>query len=259
MKKIYLLVLLSFIGQMTISQSLMDGVVQEYFNVLKGESQFNQTDLTQWEITDVVPSLNPDVKHVYVQQLYNNIPIQYATYKLTVKNGKVTWHINQFVANVVDKIATTQASLTPEAAVMKTVQQHGLMAPVLQGTRNAKGVFVYNDTRAALEPIEVKPLYQVYNGEIRLVWNVSFYQKDGRHWWNENIDAVTGQVLRTEDWVISCNWGDDHENHNHAITKAVIEEMPVVEGPVNFMAGESYNVYEMPKESPLNGGRTIVT
>ncbi len=254
----YLVVLLCMIGQLTFSQNLMDGIVHEYFNVLKGESQFKQSDLSQWRITDVVPSLNPDIQHVYVQQLHNNIPIQYATYKLTVKNGKVTWHIDQFITNVAEKVATTQASLTPEAAVMKTVQQHQLIAPKLQGTRSADGTFVYNDSRAALEPIEVKQMYQVHNGEIRLVWNVSFYQKDGQHWWNENIDAVTGQVLRTEDWVITCNWGDAHENHNHA-HESIIEEAPVVAGPANFMAGESYNVYEMPKESPLDGGRTIVT
>ena len=259
MKKFYVFALLfCLVGQQAFSQNLMDGVVQDYFNVLKGESQFKQGDLSQLRITDVVPSLNPNIQHVYVQQMHNNIPIQYATYKLTVNNGKVTWHIDQFVSNVTDRLATTTASLSPENAVLKTAQAHQLKAPMLNGSKNAQGAYVYHDESVALEPITVQQLYQLYEGELRLVWNVSFYQKDGQHWWSENIDANTGQVLRTEDWVISCNWGDNHSEHNHNDVVTAIEETPVVEGPANFLAGESYNVYAMPFESPLDGGRTVV-
>jgi len=80
MKKIYLIALLScFVGQYANSQSTPEAAVQSYFTVLQGESNFKEADLNQWQITDVVPSLNPDVQHVYVQQLYNNIPIEFAS------------------------------------------------------------------------------------------------------------------------------------------------------------------------------------
>ncbi len=260
MKKLYLVAcLLLFTGQTLFAQQQMDAVVQSYFNIIGGESNFKQADLSQWKVTNVVPSINPEIQHVYVQQYHNNIPIQYATYKLTVKNGKVTWQINQFVANVASKIATTNASITPERAILKTVNTHGLTRPILNGNRNADGSYVYENSGISLEPISVKPLYQLHNGQLRLVWNVSLYQKDGQHWWNENIDATTGQVLRTEDWVITCNWDAPHDEHGHDASKIIKETTPVVEGPINFMAGESYNVYAMPLGSPLDGARSIVS
>tara|TARA_R100000306_G_scaffold61803_1_gene65678 strand:- start:101789 stop:105784 length:3996 start_codon:yes stop_codon:yes gene_type:complete len=259
MKKIYLLaVLLCFFGSSAFAQTSVEAAVQNYFNILKGESHFEKADLQQIRITDVVPSANPDITHVYVQQLVNNIPIQYASYKLTVKNGAVTFMIDQFITNIEAKLSNTTASITAQGAVMKTVQNHNLTRPTLNGSRNADGVYVFEDERAAGAPIKVSPMFQLYNDQLRLVWNVSFYQKDGQHWWNENIDAANGQVLRTEDWVISCNWGDAHENHSHDKSANSLEEIIRVEGPANFVAGESYNVYAMPKESPLDGGRTIV-
>lgn len=260
MKKLYLVVaLLLLIGQNSFSQQQMDGVVQSYFSILAGESNFKPADLTEWRITDVVPSLNKDIQHVYVQQYHNNIPIQYGMYKLTVKDGKVTWQINQFVADVASKVTTNSASITPESAVMKTVNSHGLSRPTLRSTRNAEGTYVYEDSGISLEPIKVTQFYQLHNGQLRLVWNVSLYQMDGQHWWNENIDASNGQILRTEDWVITCNWDAPHDEHGHDASNIVIETTPVMEGPMDFVAGESYNVYAMPLGSPLDGGRSIVS
>lgn len=258
MKKIYLIALLCcFVGQYATSQSTSEAAVQNYFNILKGESDFKPADLNQWRITDVVPSLNPDVQHVYVQQLYNNIPIEFASFKFTVNKGNITFKINQFVQDLEAKVATRNASITPEAAVLKTVQAHNLKRPTLNGSRNAAGDYVYVDETASSEPIKVKQMYRLHEGQLRLVWNVSYYQLDGQHWWNENIDATNGRILSTTDWVLTCNWGDSHEEHGHD-TALPATETKVVEGPANFVAGESYNVYAMPKESPLDGARTVV-
>ena len=260
MRKFYLLAIaLVTTGLVAFSQSAPETVVQNYFNILKGESSFKEADLNQWKITNVVPSLNPEVQHVYVQQLYNNIPIQDATYKFSVKNGKVTYKINQFITDVKKKIVTSNATLSAQDAVMRTVQTHNLKRPNLNSPNNAKEGIVFEDKAAAGAPIKVQSMYQLYKGELRLVWNVSYYQTDGKHWWSENIDATNGQVLKTEDWVISCNWGDAHETHGHnSANSSVNKENTVMEGPANMLAGESYNVYAMPKESPLDGGRTVV-
>jgi len=262
MKRLYLIAcILLFTGQTLLSQQQMDALVQSYFNTIAQESNFKQGDLSQWKVTNVVPSLNPDIQHVYVQQLYNNVPIEFGTYKLTVHNGKVTWQINQFVANIAEKVTTSNASISPERAVRKTVTNHGLMPPSLQRAQNTDGSFVFDNSGISIEPISVKPMYQLHNGQLKLVWQVSLYQKDAQHWWVENIDATNGEVLRTQDWVITCNWGDAHEEHGHDNTKILNEEAHKIEtyGPMDFMAGESYNVYAMPLGSPLDGGRSIVT
>ncbi len=244
----------------------MNGVVQNYFNSISEASESKAADLSEWKITDIVPSLNPEIQHVYVQQYHNNIPIQFASYKLTVKNNQVTWNINQFVTDIASKANAAIPSITPENAVLKIVNKHRLMNPILKRTKTKNGVYEYKNSGISEEPIKVKQLYQMYNGKLRLVWNVSLYQKDGQHWWNINIDANTGKTLYTEDWVISCNFDDsNHENHKHDNkTLHVEEEM----GPVlyeakkvneAFVGGGSYNVYPLGIESPSHGNRTIVS
>ncbi len=258
MKKFYFFgLIICLIGQLGYSQNV-EGALQEYFNVLKGESHFKQADLAQWEITDIVPSLNPNVQHVYVQQLHNNIPIQFATYKFTLNSGKITYKVDQFVADIPSRSPVTGGSLSPQDAVYKVAQNHNLQRPSLSnGGRSSDGFYSYEDTSFSSEPIKVKQYYQLHEGQLKLVWNVSLYQKDGQHWWSENIDATTGAVLRTEDWVLTCNWGDNHEGHEHGANETTLF-YTVEEAPATFLAGESYNVYPMPLESPLDGGRSIV-
>lgn len=263
MKKGYLWILLLLVASPTLfSQSQMDGLVQSYFATLAEESSFKQNDLTQWRVTDVVPSLNPEIKHVYVQQYHNNIPIQFGTYKLTVRNNKVTWEINQFVTDVAEKISCTSPAISPERAVMKTVQAHNLRQPTLNATRSSDGIITYNDSGISLEPIKVTPMYQQHEGVLRLVWNVSLYQKDGQHWWNENIDATNGQILQSYDWVITCNWGDAHDDHDHehdhVVAKMNENTITVPTEAESFLDGESYNVYAMPLGTSLDGNRSIV-
>jgi len=258
-----LFVLLIFAVQLSFSQRQVKNVVQNHFNNISETSESRQKDLSEWKITDVVPSLNPEIQHVYVQQYYNDTPIQFASYKLTIKNNQVTWEINQFVSDVSSKVNTSTATITPAEAVLKTINEHRLENPVLKGAKNQKGVYEYKNSGISVEPIKVKPLYQKYNGTLRLVWNVNLYQKNGEHWWSENIDANTGEVLYTQDWVISCDFGDsNHENHDHDIVSTIeknesfLNEKNVAS---EFVGGGSYNVYPLGIESPNHGSRTIVT
>ncbi|WP_197077351.1 M36 family metallopeptidase [Lacinutrix sp. Hel_I_90] len=258
--------LLIFAVQTSFCQKQLDGVVQNYFNSISEVSDSKKADLSEWKISDVVPSLNPEIQHVYVQQYHNNIPIQFASYKLTVKNNQVTYKLNQFVTDIASKTATSIPSITPETAILKTIRKHGLQSPTLRGTKNKEGVNEYRNSGISEEPIKAKLMYQVYDGKLKLVWNVNLYQADGKHWWSENVDASTGQVLYTEDWVVSCNFEDpNHKNHNHNS-----EATPTLEKAAPFfyeatttaealVGGGSYNVFPIGIESPNHGNRTIVT
>ncbi|WP_452602834.1 M36 family metallopeptidase [Pontimicrobium sp. MEBiC06410] len=267
MKNSYkLFLLLIFAVQSSFSQRQVKNVVQNHFNSISEVSEAKKMDLAEWKITDVVPSLNPNIQHVYVQQYHNNIPIQFAGYKLTIKNNQVTWEINQFVSDISSKANAAIPSITPEDAILKTINKHRLKNPTLKGVKNENGIYEYKNSGISSEPIKVKLLYQKYNERLRLVWNVNLYQKNGEHWWSENIDANTGQILYTEDWVVSCNFGDpNHKNHDHnnesisTVEKTDLflrEEKTTTEFVVG---GGSYNVYPLGIESPNHGSRTIVT
>ncbi|WP_378185932.1 M36 family metallopeptidase [Aquimarina sp. W85] len=266
MKKMYSFVLLFlFVGQTMFAQSVMDGVVKNHFNSATAKSALTAEDVSEWKVTNIVPSLNPAIQHVYIQQYYQGIPIQYATYKLTVKNGdQVTWEIDQFVKGLKTKASSARSSLSAESAIMNVAKAHKLGSPKLSRSMNrSNNGFVYEDSGIALEPIEAKQVYIQQDDELVLTWRVSLYQKDGQHWWNANVDAVTGEILHTEDWVITCNFGTpDHETHNHkepALGHKDIPTVPTKAEATAALAPDSYNVYAMPIESPSHGNRSVVT
>ncbi|MDH7447123.1 M36 family metallopeptidase [Aquimarina sp. 2201CG14-23] len=263
MKKMYSFVLLTMlIGQTMFAQNIMDGIVKNHLNSSTAKSGLTTDDIQEWQVTDVVPSLNPNIQHVYVQQYHKGIPIQYATYKLTVKNNQqVTWQIDQFVKDVKSKVISTKASLSPEGAIMNVARAHNLQSPqLIQSQSKSNGALVYENSGITLEPIEAKQVYIKKDDQLILTWRVSLYQKDGQHWWNANVDAATGEILYTEDWVISCDFGTpDHESHNHDSVLLDKEVATVPEAPTAALAPDSYNVYAMPIESPSHGNRSIVT
>lgn len=243
-------------------RSSFEGIVQEYLIEATTKSALSNQDVAEWRITDVVSSINPGIKHVYVQQVYQGIPIENGRYKLTVKNGKVTWEINQFINELSKKSTATQASLTPENAIMKVVSNHQLQSPSrLVASRN-NGTLVYSDSGISLEPIKVDQVYYYKDGVLHLTYRVSIYQKDGKHWWNEHIDATTGVSLHTDDWVISCTFGDsDGDSHNHTINDPASKDHGAIsyEEATAMVGGGSYNVYPLGIESPSHGNRAIVT
>lgn len=181
MYSIVLLVLL--LGTTTIAQKNVDGIVQNYLNASAGEGDLKATDVTEWKITDLVPSLNPEIQHVYVKQLFQGIPVQNGTYKLTIKNGQVTYGINQFAKNIAEKTAGVSGSLSAENAILKVVSKHNLKTPSnLSVTKSSGNVFEYANSGISLEPIKVEKTYLAIGDKMYLTWNVSLYQLDAQHW-----------------------------------------------------------------------------
>jgi len=265
MKTIYSFVFLLLVtGQTMLAQKNLDGIVRNYFqdNNTLAKSSLSELDVKEWKITDVVPSLNPEIQHVYVQQYYKNIPIQYGTYKLTIKGReKVTWEINQFVKSLKSKVTSSKSSFSPEQAIIKVVREHNLKVPQLNSvSKNSDNSLTFNGSGTTLEPIKVKQVYLEHEGELRLTWNVSIYPAHGQNWWNVNVDANSGEILRTEDWVIKCSFGSDsHESHSHQSTVSHEHVPTITNASSTALAPDSYNVFAMPVESPSHGSRSIVT
>ena len=267
MKKIYSFFLISFLlGTTVYAQTSVDGIVQNYLSSNAEEVGLKSTDVAQWKITDIVPSLNPAIQHVYVKQMYQGIPVQNGTYKLTIRDGRVTYEINQFAKDIAQKAAGASLSLSPENAILKVVNAHSLKAPSnLSVTKSSGNLLEYANSGISLEPIRVEKTYLAIGDRMHLTWNVSLYQLDAQHWWNVNVDASTGEILTTTDWVISCSFEDpNHTEHGHTTTKEPVAEYgPVKATEATYAAavvgGGSYNVFPLGIESPSHGNRVVVT
>ncbi|MCX2741097.1 T9SS-dependent M36 family metallopeptidase [Pontibacter anaerobius] len=153
----------------------------------------------------------------------------------------------------------------------------------------AKAV-VLSDGGISLSPIPAKLVFQpMPDGSVRLAWEVSIYQKDAQNYWNVYVDAADGKVLKKEDLVIHDNWGlptvTDAPGETMRFTRkaavapnadaAAIAEAKqlqqeqlaksIAPGSLSAAAATSiassgtYNVYDVPFETPSHGERTIVT
>ncbi|WP_103070020.1 M36 family metallopeptidase [Aquimarina sediminis] len=268
MKKVYTFVLLLFlIGQTIVAQN-SNGLVRNYFSDIAKSttSKSSVNDFSEWRITDEVPSLKPGIKHVYVNQLHNGIPIVDGSFKLTVKNNQVTYEIDQFIREVKQKVTSTKASSTEISAINAVIRAHNLPTPkkLSKTMHKSKGSeisqFLDSGITGDNEPINVKQVYKLHNGELRLCWNVNLYEKNGHNWWNSYVDATTGKIIYEDNWVVRCNFEAGHGKHNHGTEAFETKKMvTVAEAPTTALAPDSYNVLAMPVESPIHGNRSIVT
>ncbi|NQY05053.1 MAG: T9SS type A sorting domain-containing protein [Flavobacteriaceae bacterium] len=284
MRKNYfsILLILVFSCVQFVSAQNLNPVIQQYLSEKSGELGLTTQDISEWRVTDIVPSLNPEIKHVYVRQFRNGVPVHNTLFKLNVKNGQeVVWHINQFIPNLDSKISSSSASLTAADALQKLIALRQLRTPSNLSPKydSEKEHYVFEKGNAALEDITVKQIYYPTGKEIRLAWDVSYYQLDAEHWWNTKIDATTGEALGNDDWVLHCDFGSPehgeyfhnefnpslHDNpgvHNEpkieAVTYGPVEEAEYCPEEENMvvLVPESYNVYAMPVESPSHGNRT---
>ncbi|WP_109852191.1 M36 family metallopeptidase [Aquimarina sp. AU58] len=269
MKKGYsFVILLLLIGQTILAQNSNALVRNHFSDIAKNESSktFN-TDFSEWRITDEVPSLKPGITHVYVNQLYNGIPIVDGAYKLTVNNGKITYEIDQFIKGVKSKVTSTKASSTEISAIHAVIRAHNLPSAkrlsktVSKSNGNDVSQFTDSGITADNEPIKVSKVYKLHNNELRLCWNVNLYEKNGHNWWSSYVDTKTGEIIYEDNWVVKCTFeGADHKSHNDE--SVLFETKPLVtaaEAPTAALAPDSYNVLAMPVESPIHGSRSIVT
>ncbi len=243
------------------------GVVNDYLNDITSASKLKTTDVSGFQITDVVPSINPQIKHVYVQQTYQGIPIENGRFKLTLKNGQISYAINNFIGNIAEQASKLQGSLTPEDAVMRLVSAKGLDRPQLRATSKTAFAATYSDTRVSSEPIKAEKVYVAENNVLKLAWKVNYYELDGSHWWDALIDASSGQIIKTNDWVVTCSFEAPDGTHNHTHDAGNGNKTPT--GPMTeeaflntsaaVVGGGSYNVYPLGIESPSHGSRSIVT
>ncbi|RMB59104.1 T9SS C-terminal target domain-containing protein [Dokdonia sinensis] len=267
MKKQYFFVLAFMMLTQLIYAQDVRSVVNDYLNDLTSASSLKTTDVTDFKITDVVPSINPQIKHVYVQQVHQGIPVENGRFKLTLKNGQISYAINNFVGNIAEQASKLQGSLTPEDAVMRLVTAKGLATPQLRATSKTAFTANYSDSRVSSEPIKAEKVYVSENNNLKLAWKVNYYELDGSHWWDALIDASSGQVIKANDWVITCSFEDPDGTHNHNHNPESDNNLNV--GPqteeaffdtkATLVGGGSYNVYPLGIESPSHGSRSIVT
>jgi extracellular elastinolytic metalloproteinase len=128
-----------------------------------------------------------------------------------------------------------------------------------QGTGPAKRTIV-SGGNISDEPIPVRLGWQPTASGLRLAWQLIIDDTSEEHLWNATVDAETGELLDVDDWT-------DHDTvegiasgtaRSVATPKASSALAAGPLPPEQVDDGSSYRVFELPKESPNDGPRTLV-
>ena len=227
-----------------------------------------ETDISNYRVSDHYVSVHNGVTHIYLQQQHESINVRNALININIlPNDKVLNFGNRFVSDLANRINTISPSITPDVAVQYAMNKFlpSNKNSVHLKERKSEQHFIYKNEGIALEPIEVKLLFNLLeNKEVRLVWQVELYQLDAQHWWEAQVDAKTGEILTYRDKVIHCSFDDpnasckiDHvhtENHNNKNTSKDIS----LKSNAAPVMGNSYFVLPIPVESPNHGVHELV-
>jgi len=252
-----LLFLLLTITSISFSQNHLSSI-NNYFDTEIDQFEFDRNDITDIRVTDNSYSKSMDLELVYTQQQFQGIPIYNAIGTFAIKEGRVVNFENTFVAALSSNIQNTSYSLEAQSAIEAALEHLNIDLPSdieLVETKNTNS-FVFKSASTSVEVIPVELIYAPnQNQKYRLAWNLSILTSDESDWWNFSIDANTAEVLVKENWMLSCNFG---HNHNYSNTKRSFKKDSFVETLSTTNDGSSYRAYPLGVESPNHGNRVLL-
>lgn len=241
---------------------------QDYSNVVKAYLQQNRTvlSLEQQDVSDISiasksfsKSLNSD--NVYVEQRYQGIKVFNSTSPFVIKDGAVYSAKLSFTENIATKVNGTAPSISAINAISKAALALGLNNPsnlsLIETVDDNR--YIFSNGNISQENIPVELVYQkMETGALKLAWDLSIYLLDSSHYYSVRIDALSGQLLDTDDWVVSCTFGEGA--HSHADTESILFSHSSSGNSSQMLGdGSTYRVFALPLIGPNEGADQIVS
>lgn len=235
--------------------------VNSYLQSAQRSSSLKQKDIAEVSIASQSYSSSLKAYNVYVDQHYQGIKIYNSVSPFVIKEGQVLSAKLSFVDNLSKKINTTSPSITALAAISRATNGLGIesasgLSLLETGDYNT---YVFSKGNISLENIPVQLVYHRVNEDesLKLAWDLSIYLLDGSHYYSVRVDAMTGEILATDDWVLSCNFGEG--SHSHAGTESIlfpnVSQGQIAQGN---LATPSYRVFPIPLIGPNEGTHQLV-
>src|SRR5262245_52789432 len=211
-----------------------------YFKQHLGTYGLGAADVGDVVATRIYSDRDTGATHVFLQQRYKGIDVYLAIANAAVMPDGTLVNLNsRFVGGLGGKVNTGQPAISRTDAAAAAASALGLSGTagfrVLRDQGGVSQAAELSTGGVSLATIPVKLMYQATANGVRLAWNLEIQQLGAQHWWNVRVDAVTGKLLSTSDYV-------DNESFV---------------SPAKVKDGSSYQVYALPKENPNSGPRTV--
>lgn len=256
MKKL-LLVFLG--GLLSINTALAQddlNIIKDYLSAQRSALNLTQEDVNAPVLKSTSYSKSMRVQMAYVNQSLAGIEVHNSTSRFAIKDGEVYSARLGFVSNLAGKINATSPSIGAQTAVLKAAQSFGLAAGNIEMLSEQGSSYVFQAADLSLNEIPVHLVYQKTQDEqYRLAWDLSIYLLDATHYYSVRVDAQSGAILDTHDWVLHCDFGQG--SHEHSTGESVLfAEQTRTFAPA--VGGNAYRVFPIPFSSPLDGADELV-
>lgn len=257
--RLFVMVLL-FSSSATFAQEYISSI-QRHLNSNRSALGVQASDIEDFIITNEVPTRHNNVTHVYAAQRVNGIPIYNAQVNAAFRNGAIVYLSQTLELDIANRASVSSPTLNPMQAATSaaTALELGASSFSVQSALSSQE-FILNTGDVSLENVPVKLVYvPVADGSLRLAWDLSIHTVSGDHWWSIRVDALNGNLIDKNDWIVSCTF----ESHGHNKPSSKINDaksftLEKVQAPTAAFAGEQYNVYPLPLESPNHGAPSLV-
>ncbi len=192
------------------------------------EAGLSAADLADLEVTAAYRTRHNGVHHVYLRQRLAGLPVVNAVANVNIlRDGKISSAHQRFAANAAARVNLRAPQLTAAEALnhFATVKNIALVVPPLPKSTLDPETQVFTGGSLSRDDIPLELVYYHDGGQLRLAWSLVVRAQLSADWWNAWIDAADGRLL----------------------------------DEVNWTAEAGYRVFAVPKESPLDGGRTLET
>jgi len=184
----------------------------DYLRAQRGRLGLAGDDLDELPVRDRYQTRRTGITHLYLHQQIGGIDVFNAGASLaTDREGRLVAFGDRLVRRLRERAAVRQPALSAADAVALAAAHLGIPSTAaLSELRRPGGparaaIFAGGGLSREEIPVRLEYVPQA-DADLRLAWNLVIRTPDGRHWWNLHVDALTGEVLRQNDWI-------DHESY----------------------------------------------
>jgi len=201
------------------------------------------------------------LEHVYLQQLYRDIPVYNHMQALTFKGKQLALHAGSFVPSKQLAALAATPGISAAAAVGRALQHVRGAETATPPRRTVEGGPEARQTFDKLDVAHhdiVASLTWAFDENQRphLTWNVNVDLVDTPDWWNVRVDAQTGAIVAKDNWTT-------HETAPQAAAAPAqgyqaLNALLALAPPPPTTATSSYLVVPFPQERPGATGTGFV-
>ncbi|MCB0508607.1 MAG: M36 family metallopeptidase, partial [Bacteroidetes bacterium] len=244
--------------------------IKEHQTAIKVSNQ----DIADLELADERFDTYSKIHRLWFQQKANGIIFRNGLVSVQIKDGKVVSTTNSGIYDLKEKTKSMiEPSIDVKSAISKALIFNNESAAI---TLTQKGRFNKEYKSYTFEPIAGITNYDIQaqlfyvldeKDNVHLAWSVQYHSIDRNHFWDVVVDALSGQLLRKQDLILHCSFGNKSLSNSSEVAthqhEQFLEGTPQIPNSATQDVEEtttgSYRVYPFTVESPVYGTRQLIT